>query len=278
MHLDFRHNGDCILVRFTRICNLNNTNTEKFKNQVLEAAKPGKTVIVNFENLEFIDSAGLTLLIYLRKKILEKGGQFKLANVVERILKLLQITRLHRVLDIFESVEEAVKSLNIRERNPREDHPYRLHIQVKHGDNYSLIKIVQPDALVSANCRSLMEKVLQYLENSNAAIINFDLIRNIDSTGIASLLKMNKLAQERKKTITLVYSNTVLDRLFKLYSIENLFPQYKSNRQAIASLKPPSQEPDSLSHSKAVVQTLDRELTFEKEEFEDIHFLETHRK
>jgi anti-anti-sigma factor len=278
VHLDIQHLNDYTLVRFGQICSLNHTNTEEFQQQVLNSTESGKTVIMDLDNLEFIDSAGLTLLIYLRKEILQKGGQLKLANVGKRILKLLQITRLHRVIEIFGSIEEAVKSLNIRREGPSGDHPYKLHVQVKHTDHFSLMKIKQPDALISANSEQFKRKVLQYLKSQETLIIDFDHVRNVDSTGIASLIDLKEFAKTNTRRIILVYENETLTRLFRLYSIDDLFPWFHDNNQAVAALKLPDKKPTSSPEQNMSSQNLDQSPTIMEEEFGDLQFLEIRQK
>ena len=66
MKIEVRQEKQFIYVKFIRTCNLNFGNTEDFKTQVLEKYKPTQTLILDIKNLDFIDSAGLTVLIHLR--------------------------------------------------------------------------------------------------------------------------------------------------------------------------------------------------------------------
>ena len=276
MHLDVQHNADFLLVQFKHACNLNQTNLEEFKFQVLGSVEPSQILILNFKNLEFIDSAGLTMLIYIRKKILEKKGNLILCNVSEPIEKLLQITRLHRFLEIYKSVEDAVKSSKKTSSDSLKVHPFGLRLHVKLATDFSIIKIKQPDSLITANSEHFKKKVLEYLSNRKAVILDFNRICNIDSKGIAALIHLKKFARKNNKKIILVYRDRIITRLFKLYSIEDLFPQFPNTKQAVQSLKqnvefkkPKVKAPITVQKPKVTPSFI--------EEYEDILFLSAYK-
>lgn len=238
MYLEIIKQKQLIIIQFRRNCNLNSSNIEEFKETVLGSYQPRLPVIINFGNLDFIDSAGLTVLIHVRRKIYESKGTLKLTNLGDRIQKLMQITRLHRVFDIYETLDHAIKSIEKSSKQPSKTNPYNIHIQIRKNDSYYWVKIKQPDSLIKANTKQFRIKIKEYLEKTNTLIINFDNIRNIDSAGIASLIHLKRLSRENKKKIFLVYNNRVLNRLFKLYSLDDLFSQFQNDQEAIQAVKP----------------------------------------
>ena len=279
MHLDIQHKKEFIFVQFKRNCSLNQTNLEEFKFQVLGSVEPSNTVILNFENLEYIDSAGLTTLIHIRKKILSMNGKLLLTNVSMQIQKLLQITRLHRFFEVFNSLEEAVSSLKKTAPDRSKDHPFTLKLQVKHTDTFSIVRIKQPDSLIATNSEAFKKKILEYLSTRNAAILDFNKLRNIDSTGIACLIHLKKFVRKNNKKIILVYQDSVITRLFKLYSIEDLFPQFTDSNLAVQSLKQNIQiNKLEAATQNTTPQEANNSSSFLTEEFEDILFLTDYQK
>lgn len=238
MELELRKRNNILIVGFKRKVNLNYANVEAFKSQILSALTPGMSVILDFAKLDFIDSAGLTVLIYLRKKILESNGTLKLANVGEKIIKLMEITRLHRIFEIHDSLESAIRSVRKPKNMQNAGTPISLHFQVKRTEEFVLVRIDRPDSLIAANSSQFRKKLHEYIDRYPAVILNLDAIRNIDSAGIASLIHLKAYAKKRGKKIVLVYKNRVLVRLFKLYSIEDLFPQFDNEEDAILSVAP----------------------------------------
>jgi anti-sigma B factor antagonist len=67
--------------------------------------------IMNLEDVDYIDSAGLGELVTAFTVVRAHGGQLKLLKLTHRIHDLLQITKLLTVFDAFESETEAIKSL-----------------------------------------------------------------------------------------------------------------------------------------------------------------------
>ena len=273
MYLEINKRKQFLLVRCRRNCNLNSSNIEDFKENILGNYHPKLPVILNFDNLDFIDSAGLTVLIHIRRKVSESSGTLKLANLNDRIQKLMQITRLHRVFDIYDTIDSAIKSIEKKSKQSNKTNPYNLHFHVKKNNSYYWVKIKQPDSLIKANTKQFRAKIHEYLKQTNTLILNFDNIRNIDSTGIASLIHLKRLSREDKKKIFLVYDNRVLNKLFKLYSLDDLFSQFHNDEEAILAVRPVrSTERIKKANPKVLpkVQPVGLGLDFE---FSDIAFL-----
>ncbi len=57
-----------------------------------------KDIILNFENLTYIDSTGLGIIIGAYKKLKDGGNTLKIQNPKKSILKLLSITSLDKIL------------------------------------------------------------------------------------------------------------------------------------------------------------------------------------
>lgn len=66
-------------------------------------------IIVDMSGLEFIDSAGIGVLIDLAKLLRNRGGDIALLDVPERIEKIFQPVRLNRFIRIFNNEIEAVR-------------------------------------------------------------------------------------------------------------------------------------------------------------------------
>ena len=68
MHLEIENRKHYLYVQFKRTCNINSANIDELKTKVLKSIEPKKPIIFNIENLDFIDSAGLTVLIHIEEK------------------------------------------------------------------------------------------------------------------------------------------------------------------------------------------------------------------
>ena len=60
----------------------------------------GSTVVVDMAIVEFIDSAGLGVLVAARKRVQSIGGVLKVANVSDRVMTLLRLKGLDQVFPL----------------------------------------------------------------------------------------------------------------------------------------------------------------------------------
>lgn len=68
-------------------------------------------VLINLEEVPFVDSAGMEYLLTLQDKLAEKLGQVKLIKPDENVRKILEITRLASTFETFDDLPHAVKAL-----------------------------------------------------------------------------------------------------------------------------------------------------------------------
>ncbi len=80
-------------------------------NHQLESGKDVIDLVLNMENVPFVDSASLEYLLDLQDRLAERLGQVKLVNCDEYVRKILEITRLETVFEICKDVTEAVKAI-----------------------------------------------------------------------------------------------------------------------------------------------------------------------
>ncbi len=69
-----------------------------------------KRILLNLEDVPYIDSAGLGEIVRTYTTVSRQGGQLKLVNLTKRITDLLSITKLLTVFETFETEPEALKS------------------------------------------------------------------------------------------------------------------------------------------------------------------------
>jgi anti-sigma B factor antagonist len=69
-----------------------------------------KKILLNFGQVDYVDSSGLGEVIANYTTISKEGGHLKLLNLTDRLQGLLVITKLLTVFESFESEDKAVKS------------------------------------------------------------------------------------------------------------------------------------------------------------------------
>jgi len=69
-----------------------------------------RDVLLNLENVQYVDSAGLGAIVGAYTTMTRQGGTLKLANVTKRLQDLLSITKLLTVFETFDSEADALRS------------------------------------------------------------------------------------------------------------------------------------------------------------------------
>ena len=77
-----------------------------------EAEPDVKNYVINLESVDFMDSAGLGTLIAVLKRISERGGDMKIANLQKKPRMVFEITRAYKVFEIYETVDDAIKGFD----------------------------------------------------------------------------------------------------------------------------------------------------------------------
>jgi anti-sigma B factor antagonist len=83
----------------------------RLREQIVQLVDEGKYhLIVDMENVEFLDSTGLGVLVGGLKRVRAHDGSLHLVCTQERILKIFRITGLTKVFPLHGSVAEAVEA------------------------------------------------------------------------------------------------------------------------------------------------------------------------
>lgn len=84
--------------------------SEEFKDVMLERVKDHKSILFDLSKMGHIDSSGLGALVTILQRVNTGGGVIKLACLQARPRIVFDITKIYRVFDIYDTVEEAIAS------------------------------------------------------------------------------------------------------------------------------------------------------------------------
>ena len=71
-------------------------------------AKGSKKILLNLENISYIDSSGIGELVSAFTSVRNQGGELKLLNLTKKVHDLLQITKLYTVFDVKDDEATAI--------------------------------------------------------------------------------------------------------------------------------------------------------------------------
>jgi len=69
-----------------------------------------KDLLIDLKEVRFIDSSGLGVLVSGFKNAASRQGSLKLSGLQSQVKSMFELTRLHRVFDIFQTVDDALES------------------------------------------------------------------------------------------------------------------------------------------------------------------------
>ncbi len=74
--------------------------SQTLQNAILLAFQKGKTIVLDFEKLEYVSSSGLRALLIGQKTAQSKGGVMKLIHVQKAVMDVLKLSGFHNILTI----------------------------------------------------------------------------------------------------------------------------------------------------------------------------------
>jgi anti-sigma B factor antagonist len=88
---------------------LDASNSGDLRETMLGILEPGgQQLVIDLSQVNFIDSSGLGALLSGFKSANLRSGSLVLAGLQSRVQSMFELTRLHRVFDIYSSVDDAL--------------------------------------------------------------------------------------------------------------------------------------------------------------------------
>ena len=84
--------------------NLNATTSQEFRQKIAETLKDGKKIVlVDFQDVTFMDSSGLGALVLAFKTLRAADSKLVLCSINEQVRILFELTNMDKVFEIFPS-------------------------------------------------------------------------------------------------------------------------------------------------------------------------------
>jgi anti-sigma B factor antagonist len=78
---------------------------EKFEELI---KKNTSKIIINFQNVSYIDSSGLATVIEMLQRLKKNQGQLRLSNLPEKIKNLFEITKIDKLFQMYSTEADAL--------------------------------------------------------------------------------------------------------------------------------------------------------------------------
>ena len=102
--------GDVLVVGLAEPGTLEASNVGDFREEMSKLVKGTTKVLIDMGNVTFLDSSGLGALVAIWRKISAGDGEVKLCRIVPLVQTVFDLTRMHRVFEIYATEEAALAS------------------------------------------------------------------------------------------------------------------------------------------------------------------------
>ena len=102
--------GDVIVVRVQgRLDAASSPQLEKQINSIIDTGH--FKMILNFENVDYLSSAGMRLMLSVSKRLNKLEGKVIACNLNEEVMEVIKMAGFNQVLEIYPSEEESFKHI-----------------------------------------------------------------------------------------------------------------------------------------------------------------------
>jgi len=107
MQLTVENSGDIVLVT-VHGDHLDASASDEFKRDLAPLLDAHTRVVLDMSELRFVDSAGIGAILSCLRRLSAKDGDLKLCGVTKPVRASFEIARMHRIIDILDTREEAL--------------------------------------------------------------------------------------------------------------------------------------------------------------------------
>ncbi len=103
--------NDVYVIDFTDRAILEQRNIDRVESELMDLAETAgwPKFVLSFQGVRSVSSSVLGMLMSVNKKVQSLKGELRLANIDPRILEVFQLTKLDKVLKIYDTTQDALK-------------------------------------------------------------------------------------------------------------------------------------------------------------------------
>ncbi|MBN1592860.1 MAG: STAS domain-containing protein [Candidatus Coatesbacteria bacterium] len=109
MELSVREVGGVAVVKVPGH-SLEASNVDEFKQDMIPVLDKYSSVVLDVQGLEFVDSSGLGAFLSCLRHLNSSGGDMKITGMQKPVRALFELVRMHRICDVFDNVDEAIRA------------------------------------------------------------------------------------------------------------------------------------------------------------------------
>lgn len=107
------HNRNVVIVRLTGELDHHTSEDVRLKLDEVLLKENSHHMVMNLETLTFMDSSGIGVLLGRYKQLKNKGGKLILCHIDSPVHKLLELSGLFKIIDVYDDEVRALSSLEV---------------------------------------------------------------------------------------------------------------------------------------------------------------------
>ena len=109
MELTAEKVGDVLVVGIPSD-HLDASNAKEFKRAMAPLLRENTRIAFDMDELSFVDSSGLVAILGCLREVNANEGDVKLFSMAKPVRALFELVRMHRIIDILETRDEALRA------------------------------------------------------------------------------------------------------------------------------------------------------------------------
>jgi N-acetylglucosaminyldiphosphoundecaprenol N-acetyl-beta-D-mannosaminyltransferase len=179
----------------------------------------GRHCLLEMNNVKFIDSTGVGLLIRLQKKIRATGRQLVLlapSPMVQRALALMHLQNFFASAPDFVSAQQLIEARTSEQSSA-------VHLQNPAASS----PLLWQGEITAANAKEVWSTTEAHLTSPQRHELTIDLsgVRFMDSTGLGLMVRAKKLAQHERVKLSFVHLQPAVQNVIELARLEEFLFQ-----------------------------------------------------
>ncbi len=176
-------------------------NLAAFSQHATQLIERANQLVIDFSQVDYIDSAVVGTLVHLTKELRANGGELYLVEVPQKIQKTLELLHLDKYLKIQERLEEILyNGRNVR--TTRQAASTDLHSMILiDGEPWKVVHA--PFCIDASNASQFHAECLKVIEEPQNLLLDFTNTTMIASAGLAVLADLHRKAQPMQRRLLL---------------------------------------------------------------------------